>query len=191
MSRLKKTLLCILALLFTAAIAVPLHYYYQFKQREKMYDDLIIQTAKRHDVNPSLVKAVILRESKFIEKIRGRHGEYGLMQVTPIAADDWMRINRSGKFTHYEQLMKPEINLEVGTWYLARGLKKWRDYKYCTALALAQYNAGPGNVIKKKWVPSHKDGEVLKLVTFPSTKAYIKYILKHEKKYNGRGWIND
>ena len=85
------------------------------------------------------------------------------------------------------ELMKPEINLEVGTWYLARALNKWHNYKYCTQLALAQYNAGPGNVLKKKWVPSHKDGEVLQLVTFPSTKAYIKYIIKYEQHYNKRG----
>jgi soluble lytic murein transglycosylase len=187
MKRLKKTLLCLFILGLTAAIAIPLHYYFQFKKREKKYDALIIKTAMRHKVPPTLVKAVILRESKFQENIRGRHGEYGLMQVTPIAADDWMRINRTGKFSNYSQLMKPEINLEIGTWYLARGLNKWRDYKYRTTLALAQYNAGPGNVIKKKWVPSHKDGEVLNLVTFPSTKEYIQYILKHEQHYKEKG----
>ena len=188
MSRLKKSLLCIFALAVTATISIPLHYYIQFKKREKSYDDLIAQTCKRHNMDPALIKAVIRRESKFQENIRGRHGEYGLMQVTPIAADDWMRLNRSGKFSNYEQLMKPEINLEIGTWYLAHAMRRWKEYTQQKTLALAQYNAGPGNVVKKKWVPSHKSGDALNLITFPTTKAYIEYILKYEKHYKKEGF---
>ena len=187
MSRIKKSILCILALGITAALSIPLHYYIQFKKREKSYDLLITQTAKRHNIAPALIKAVIRRESKFQENIRGRHGEYGLMQVTPIAADDWMRLNRSGKFSNYEQLMKPSINLEIGTWYLAHAMRRWKDYKQQSTLALAQYNAGPGNVVKRKWVPSHKDGDALNLITFPTTKAYIQYILRYEKHYQKEG----
>lgn len=187
MSRLKKSILAIFALSVTAAVSIPLHYYIQFKQREKSFDELIIKTAKRHNIEPSLIKALIRRESKFQDNIRGRHGEYGLMQVTPIAADDWMRLNRSGKFQNYAQLMQPEINLEIGTWYLAHAMRRWKDYKQQRTLALAQYNAGPGNVVKKKWVPSHKDGDALNLITFPTTKAYIQYILEHEKHYRKEG----
>ncbi|MCM8538260.1 MAG: lytic transglycosylase domain-containing protein [Lentisphaeraceae bacterium] len=191
MSRPRKIFICLFSLAITAAVTIPLHYYIQFKKREKLYDDLIVQTAQRHSVDPALVKAVIRRESKFVANIRGSHGEYGLMQVTPIAADDWMRINRSGKFSNYEQLMTPSINLEVGTWYLARAMRKWKDYKQQTVIALAQYNAGPGNVLKRKWAPSHKSGDALKLISFPSTKVYIKDILKYEQHYKGKGLGND
>lgn len=159
-----------------------------FKIREKKYDSIIMEAAARHKVPPTLIKAVIKRESKFKEAARGGHGEYGLMQITPGAADDWIKAERKKKFEGYSQLLTPRLNIEIGTWYLAQGLKKYHNYKYRNALALARYNAGPTNVIKNKWVPSHKDGEVLKLVSFPSTKEYIKAILKFEKQYAKKGF---
>ena len=191
MKKSRKILLCLTLLLAAGALVYFTKTYLDFKKREKKYDSLIVETAKRHNIPPSLIKAVILRESKFQEHVRGAHGEYGLMQITEGAADDWIRVTRKKKFQSYDQLFVPELNIEVGAWYLARGYRKYKDYKHVLALTLAQYNAGPTAVIKNKWVPSHKDGEVLKLVTFPTTKAYIKYILKHELVYKERGFPSD
>ncbi len=188
MKKIKKIILCLCLLICAVALTIGLRYYLQFKEREKKYDALIIETAARHDVPPSLVKAVIYQESRFREGVRGSHGEYGLMQITTLAADDWIRKNRKMEFGNYDQLFTPELNIEIGTWYLSKGLTKYKDYKEKTALALAHYNAGPGNVIKKKWVPSHKDGDVLKLITFPSTKSYVKNILRYEKEYQQKGF---
>ena len=183
----------LLFLLFFILVALSVYFYreYQFSEREKMYDHIILQAAERHDVPPALVKAVIRRESKFEESVRGGHGEYGLMQITPAAADDWIKFERNKKFDNYSQLFTPELNIEIGTWYLARGLKKYKDYKHKKVLALARYNAGPGNVIKNKWVPGHKDGEVLKLISFPSTKKYVEIILEFEKDYQQEGFNNE
>lgn len=189
----KKQLKVLLAFLILVLTALSVYFYreYQFSQREGMYDRLILETAARHNVPPALVKAVIRRESKFHESVRGGHGEYGLMQITPAAADDWIKFERNKEFQNYSQLLTPELNIEIGTWYLSRGLQKYKDYKHKKALALARYNAGPGNVIKNKWVPGHKDGEVLKLINFPSTKKYVEVILEFEKEYEQKGFENE
>lgn len=187
MNKSRKVILCILILSFVTGISYFIHSYL-FKEREKKYDDLIQTVALRHNVPPTLVKAVIRRESKFKAGVRGGHGEYGLMQITNRAADDWIRERRKKKFSNYDQLFSPELNIEIGTWYLAKGLKKYQSYKHKYALTLAHYNAGPRNVIRNKWVPSHKDGEVLNLITFPSTKKYIRDILKYEQEYVKKGF---
>lgn len=186
-----KILLCLGLVIVVGALVYGTKYLRDFKKREKMYDPLILEAANRHNIPPSLIKAVILRESKFTANIRGAHEEYGLMQITEGAADDWIRATRKKKFQSYEQLFVPELNIEIGAWYLAKGYKKYKNYKNVLALTLAQYNAGPTAVIKNKWVPSHKDGDVLKLVTFPGTKAYIEYILKHQLAYKERGFTSD
>lgn len=191
MKKSRKILLCLSIFIGAGALVYLAKGYLDFKKREKMYDSLIIETAKRHNIPPSLVKAVIRRESSFRDHVRGAHGEYGLMQVTEGAADDWIRSTRKKKFESYEQLFIPELNVEIGAWYLSKGYKKYKDYKNVLSLTLAQYNAGPTAVIRNKWVPSHKNGEVLKLVTFPTTKEYIKYILKHELAYKSRGFTSD
>ena len=188
MKKIKKIALCILLLIIAGAATYGIREYFLFKEREKKYDSIILEAAKRHNVPPTLIKAVIMRESKFQESARGRHQEYGLMQIREAAATDWIKALRKKEFSSFDQLLVPELNIEIGTWYLAKGLKKYQDYKYKSALALAHYNAGPGNVIKNKWVPSHKDGDVLNLITFPGTKKYIEVILKYEKEYEQKGF---
>lgn len=191
MKKSRKVLLCLFLLILTGGTVYLTKSYFDFKKREKMYDSLIVETANRHNIPPSLVKAVIRRESKFKANVRGGHGEYGLMQITEGAADDWIKATRKKEFESYQQLFVPELNIEIGTWYLAKAYKKFHDYKNVYALVLAQYNAGPGAVLKNKWVPSHKNGEVLKLITFPSTKAYIKDILKYELAYKSKGFSSE
>ncbi len=156
-----------------------------------MYDKLIKESAKRHNIAPSLIKAVIRQESKFKANVRGSHGEYGLMQITRGAADDWLTETRNRKFDNYEQLFIPALNIEIGTWYLSKAYRKFSEYKNVYALSLAQYNAGPGAVIKNKWIPSDKNGEVLNLISYPTTKAYIGYILEYEIEYKNGGFNHD
>jgi len=153
------------------------------RHRELLYEELIMKTSQKYKVRPTLIKALILRESKYREKVRGKAGEFGLMQIMKPVADDWSRAQRYKHFGNYEQLLDAEINIEVGTWYLAKALRKWKDYKDCDILALAQYNAGPGTVLRKKWVPSHKSGSAMNLISFRGTKSYIIYILDKEKEY--------
>ena len=156
---------------------------YNYSNREDLYDPMIRAYATRHKVPFELIKAIIRKESNFYPERRGGAGEYGLMQIMPIAADEWARLGKRREFKNYSLLNDPEINIDVGTYLISINLKRWKKYKYAEQLALAEYNAGLKNVRTNKWVPKTYDGEVLDRITFPGTKSYVSKILKYKKTY--------
>ncbi len=140
----------------------------------------ISTAAKKYGLPVNLVKALIRQESKFYPRAIGKDGEIGLMQIHPAgAAAEWARINRC-PVPSPAQLMDVNVNLDIGCWYLARAINKWKQYRHGTELALAQYNAGAANAAK--WKPSAKDGEVIPLITWPGTRQYVINIMKNYRK---------
>ena len=158
--------------------------------RYSKYDGLIAQAAARHGVSPSLVKAVVWRESRFQPSKSGAHGERGLMQVTGPAATDWARAENIQVFAPGD-LLDPKTNLDAGTWYLARALRHWSGKDDPVPFALAEYNAGRTRV--KRWErDSNEIGEptaegLRGAVDFPSTRQYISSILERHRAYLARG----
>lgn len=147
------------------------------------YRHEIAAAAKRHGLDPELVRALIFRESRFNPRARGSCGEIGLMQVLPRgAAADWARVNKR-PCPSERQLFEVETNLEIGCWYLARGMRRWSKYRECVVLALAQYNAGESRV--KAWAPEDPGGEVLPRIRIASTRKYVETIMKRYRKYLG------
>ena len=145
------------------------------------YQTEITAAALRHDLDPDLVRALIFRESRFNPWARGSRGEVGLMQVLPGgAAADWARVKKRPR-PSVRELYGVETNLEIGCWYLARAMRRWNGYKECTALALAQYNAGESRA--KVWAPEKRDGEVVTRIRIASTKKYVETIVKRYRKY--------
>ena len=145
------------------------------------YRDEIAAAARRHGLDPDLVRALIFRESRFDPRARGSRGEVGLMQVLPGGAvADWARVMKRPRPSAGE-LYGVEANLEVGCWYLARALRRWKEYKECTALALAQYNAGESRA--KAWAPEKRDGEVVPRIRIAGTRKYVETILKRYRRY--------
>lgn len=154
---------------------------FSFFGRESHYDTLIMQAGIRNGVDPRLIKAVIWRESKFVARARGSKGEVGLMQIMPKrAAVDWAKAKGFPPPTA-GALFHPELNIEVGSWYLGRALQRWRLFKNGTALALCEYNAG----LKRahEWKPETAGGDVVDRIKFPSTKKYVTTILARYEKY--------
>lgn len=96
--------------------------------------DYIFEVCEAYDIDPSIVVAVIWKESTYNASAMGDNGRaYGLMQVQP----RWHRerIKRLG----VTDLLDPYQNILVGVDYLAelyhnRGSMKW---------ALMAYNGGP------------------------------------------------
>ena len=172
-----------LSALVLLAIFAGLGAYYNYANRENLYDSMIQASSRRHKVPFELVKAVIRKESNFYPGRRGAAGEYGLMQIMPIAADEWARLGKRAEFKNYSMLNDPEINIDVGTYLISINLKRWEKYKNAEHLALAEYNAGLKTLRTNKWVPKTYDGEVIKLITFPGTKSYVSKIMEYKKNY--------
>lgn len=157
--------------------------------RFQQHDGLIRSVAARHHVDPMLVKAVVWRESRFDPQKYGTAGERGLMQVTEPAASEWARENRVENF-RVEELFDPKVNLEAGTWYLARALQRWKIQSDPVPFALAEYNAGASRA--QRWAGG--DDEVVvapeafrRSIDFPGTRNYVESVIARFDFYKRRG----
>lgn len=152
-------------------------------RREDRAEVHILDAARRYGVDPALVKAVVWRESRFREDARGGAGELGLMQVGPLAAEDWAKAERLPGFRHAD-LLDPQQNTRAGTWYLSRLLKRYPQADNPTAFALADYNAGRMNVLRWTRGPAATNSEAfLAAMDFPGTRAYVRSVLERWERY--------
>jgi soluble lytic murein transglycosylase len=147
-------------------------------QSSRVYDGIIKKAAKRHNIDPMLIKALIWQESNFNPDAKGGSGEIGLMQIKPCAAEDWAKTHKL-PIPSQTQMFDPITNIEIGTWYLVRALKSWSKYKYAYILALCEYNAGRKKM--KEWLPPRKNQKVR--IKISSTKIYVSSILNKYLEY--------
>ncbi len=171
-----------LALLVLLLIGTAVLNFIYFRYgNEDRFDEIIYQAAQKHRVDPLLIKAIIKRESRFRYRCVGSKGEIGLMQLMPGAIRDWEHANDE-RYHLKDEVFNPALNIEIGTWYFARAFSQWRKSGNPKAYALAQYNAGRGNLLK--WVKKHGSApDYKKIVQFPSTRKYISVILKYYQQY--------
>ncbi|NEP61153.1 MAG: transglycosylase SLT domain-containing protein [Symploca sp. SIO2G7] len=137
------------------------------------FTDLIQAWSQQHQLNPLLVTALMRQESRFEPKIRSVAGAVGLMQVLPSTAD-WILTQIQENNNDIEtRLETPSENIKLGTWYLDY---THREYGDNSMLAVASYNAGPGNVAD--WVArGYDDPDVFaKNIPFAETNNYIKAV---------------
>jgi soluble lytic murein transglycosylase len=155
------------------------------------YDDIISQAAARNGINFYLVKALIYEESWFRREIRGSAGELGLMQITKAAASDFA--TQKGLPPVYDaRLTEPELNVEIGCWYLARSIEHYKNSPQPALFALLRYNAGESRAdnwlkIALSTPPPEgvsQEGHYLSLVDFPKTRAYVHRILRRSRTKN-------
>lgn len=110
------------------------------------YGELIYRAAKKHQLNPSLVAALVRTESAFRATAMSPKGARGLMQLMPATG------SRFGLRTR--DLYEPAKNLEAGAKYLAWLLER---FKSDLELALAAYNAGEHAVDRYRGVPPYRE----------------------------------
>lgn len=151
--------------------------------REHRQDKVILQAAKRYGVDPALVKAVVWRETKFNPDARGRAGEIGLMQIMESAALDWASSENIFPFEH-KQLFDPGTNTLAGAWYLKKLLRRYTQTDDPIPYALADYNAGRGNVLKwNKGAAATNSEAFIQQIGFPGTSNYVRAVMGRIEKY--------
>ena len=132
----------------------------QFFANAVPFGDIIHEKARKYDVDPALVAAVIETESRFHPQARSRVGARGLMQLMP----------KTGRWMGARNLNDPDQNIDAGVKYL-----KYLQGRFDGNLnkAIAAYNAGEGNVRRYNGVPP-----------FRETRSYVKKVMTRKKKYD-------
>lgn len=156
---------------------------WQKQKVERRHENEIIDAARRYGVRVALVKAVVWKESRFQEAIRGSAGEIGLMQIREPAAREWATAEGIPAFEH-EMLVHPGSNTLAGTWYLRKMLERYNHLDDPLPYALADYNAGRRNVLR--WMhgtASTNSAAFLELMDFPGTRNYIHQVRERYALY--------
>jgi hypothetical protein len=130
----------------------------EFFADEIPYGELIYEKAKKYDVDPALVAAVIEQESRFRPRARSQVGARGLMQLMP----------RTGRWMGARDLYNPEQNVDAGVRYI-----KYLDKRFDGDLKkiIAAYNGGEGNVQRYQGIPP-----------FRETRQYVRKVMKNYDK---------
>jgi soluble lytic murein transglycosylase-like protein len=108
------------------------------------YDGLIAEAAEKYNLDPHMIRAVMQAESAFNAMAISPVGAVGLMQLMPDVAAE----------LGADDPMDPRQNVMAGSRYLRQLLNAHRGN---VKLALASYNAGPGNVAKYGGTPPFKE----------------------------------
>jgi len=118
------------------------------------YKSEILKQAKRRELDPALVFAIMQTESNFNPRARSHIPAFGLMQIVPRSAgvDSYQYLHKKKRILSPSYLYDGDNNIEIGTTYLhilmTRYLKGVKDYKSRLYCSIAGYNTGAGNVSK-------------------------------------------
>jgi soluble lytic murein transglycosylase-like protein len=126
-------------------------------------DSAIDASAKKHGVDPNLIRAIIKTESNFNPNAVSRKGAMGLMQLMPDTARD-LKVKNP---------FDPKQNVDAGVRYFKNLMD---NYKGDLKLSLAAYNAGAGAVARSNGVPR-----------IPETQNYVKQITNMYWNAGGSG----
>lgn len=129
-------------------------------ERAASYAGLIDRAARRHALQPALLRAIIAVESAFDPHAVSRAGAQGLMQLLPKTA---LRYGVGDAFD-------PEQNVRGGARYVADLLRRYGNN---LELALAAYNAGEDAI--------ERHGR--QIPPFRETQAYVPAVLRLYREF--------
>lgn len=133
-----------------------------FFKKEVPFGAVIYREAKKNNIRPELVAAVVQAESRFKPSARSGAGAVGLMQLVP----------RTGRWMGAKDLTNPVQNIAAGTKYLKYLHERFDGNE---TKMIAAYNAGEGNVKRFGGVPPFKE-----------TRKYLSKVRGYEQDYRSR-----
>jgi soluble lytic murein transglycosylase-like protein len=117
------------------------------------YDKYVLESSTKHDIDPDLVRAIIVVESKYNPRAVSYSGAVGLMQLMPETA----------KHLEVENRLDPQQSIEGGTKYLRELFNRFNDLD----LVIAAYNSGPTRVARLQSIPNiHETRKYVKKVKY-------------------------
>jgi hypothetical protein len=134
----------------------------EFFRKEVPFGSIIYNEAKKNNVRPELVAAVVQAESRFKPTARSGAGAIGLMQLVP----------RTGRWMGARDLTNPAQNVAAGAKYLKYLHERFDGNE---TKMIAAYNAGEGNVKRFGGVPPFKE-----------TRKYVAKVRGYEKDFQTR-----
>jgi soluble lytic murein transglycosylase len=146
------------------------------------YRTLITEEARARGFDPFIASALIRQESMFEARITSHVGARGLMQIMPatgrglaeeVGIDRW----------DPEVLYHPEINVHLGTRYLARHLE---NYDGSLPSVFSAYNAGSHRVEWWSEFPEYGNDQLFtERIPFRETRDYVKILTRNHALYQG------
>ncbi len=143
--------------------------------------ELTLNASQSHNIDSQLIFAVIRQESAFTTDAISPAGAYGLMQLMPKTAKETAR-KAKVTYRHNSQLHDPQMNINLGSAYLSRLLKRFNGNR---ALAASAYNAGPYRT--GQWLA--KRGKLpldiwIETIPYNETRQYVQNVLSYSAIYS-------
>ncbi|MFT3965327.1 MAG: lytic transglycosylase domain-containing protein [Sphingobium sp.] len=143
-----------------------------------------VTVPQQHAYNWTMIHAIARQESQFDRQIVSSAGARGLMQLMPGTARE--TAGKIGLGYNLSSLYDPGYNIQLGSTYFQRMLSY---YNGSYPLAVAAYNAGPGNV--NKWLAANGDprqgGDIVQWIEdIPifETRNYVQRVLENAVVYD-------
>ncbi|MGB7204768.1 MAG: transglycosylase SLT domain-containing protein, partial [Anderseniella sp.] len=140
-------------------------------------------------VEKSLIMGLSRQESEF-NPVAGSHaGAKGFMQIIPSTGKQIARKYKIGGYSTNSLISNPALNVSMGEAYLGDLIQQF-DGSYI--MAIASYNAGPGNI--SKWVNAYGDPRTSQIdavdwiesIPFTETRKYVQKVMQNVHVYRTR-----
>ncbi len=145
------------------------------------YSGALVGSAKRQNLDPYMVAALIRQESEFNPGAHSHANAYGLTQIVP--ATGRMLARQQGiRWSSPNLLYEPSTNLRLGTQYIRSLLDQWNGR---WELTLAAYNAGPSRVKEwMSWSNYREPSEFVEAIPITETREYVQAVIRNAAVYH-------
>jgi soluble lytic murein transglycosylase len=144
------------------------------------YVALLDGEARTNDVDPLFLAALVRQESFWDPSAGSSAGALGLTQVILSTGESIATVLGVRGFTA-DDLLRPSVSLRFGAYYIGGQLRRYGN----AYLALAAYNAGPGNA--SRWAERagrNSDGpDIVEVVDISETSDYVERVMDHYAHY--------
>jgi soluble lytic murein transglycosylase len=137
----------------------------------------------KQQLQPAIIMGLIRQESMLDKNAHSAVGARGLMQIMPKTGQQ-IAHELNEQWLSDMNLFNADTNLRYGTYYFKKLLNRFNGH---FALAIAAYNAGPGNVAK--WLPIDKTVPAdiwMETIPFKETRKYVSSVLSYTMIYQQR-----